>query len=156
NPLYLSALLASVKHKGVAPTAEEASNLLQIGPEAVSRDVALRLARLPSHAVELLQAAAILGDGSPLDRVAALTSVPGTAALVACAALMSAGLLSSEDPVEFRHPIVRTAVLAHMPASVRLPGYRRAATMLTERGAPAEHAAAYLLDTLPEGDPFTV
>jgi hypothetical protein len=130
--------------------------VLELGPEAVSREVAARLARLPHDASEILRAAAILGDGSSLSVAAALTSIDAIRALAAASRLVEAGLLSSEDPVEFRHPVVRTAVLARMRTSERVGAHRRAAAVLIEHGARPEQAAGYLLDTVPAADPFVV
>ena len=46
NPLFLVALLDALWREGTAPTAEQAPHVLELGPQAVSRGVATRLARL--------------------------------------------------------------------------------------------------------------
>ena len=71
-------------------------------------------ARLPAEASDLLRAAAILGDRTELSVTAALAGLDMTAALAAASALVRSDLLRQETPVEFMHPVVRTAVLEDM------------------------------------------
>jgi DNA-binding CsgD family transcriptional regulator len=156
NPLYLAALLDAVRREGIDPTADHAAHVLELGPEAVTRGVAARLARLPEDASKLLRAAAILGDRTTLSFVAELAGLDAAAALSAAGALVRHDLLAQENPLEFIHPVVRTAVLEDMSAGERKGGHRRAADVLLETGAPPEQAAAHLAQTLPAHDPFVV
>ena len=110
NPLFVGAVLDEVAREGISPTAEQAPRLLEIGAEGVSRAVGLRLARLPPEALALLRAASILGDGSELRHAAALAGVEASELGPAAAALVRLDLLRREDPLEFFHPVVRTAV----------------------------------------------
>src|SRR5436190_7999496 len=120
NPLYLVALLDAASRQGLAPPAEHAAHVLALGPRAVSYGVSTRLARLPTDAGDLLRAAAILGDGTELSLTAALAGLEMTAALDAASALVQSDLLRHETPVEFMHPVVRTAVLEDMTAAERV------------------------------------
>ena len=156
NPLFLVALLDALWREGTAPTAEHAPRVLELGPQAVSRGVATRLARLHADATGLLRAAAILGDRTELSLAAALGGLDPKAALTAASALVSADLLRHENPLEFTHPVVRTAVLEEMSADERTRAHRRAAEILLERGARLEQAATYLVRTIPAGDPFVI
>jgi DNA-binding CsgD family transcriptional regulator len=156
NPLYLAALLDALWREGTAPTAEQAPRVLELGPQAVSRGVATRLARLHPHATGLLRAAAILGDRTELSLAAALAGLESKAALTAASALISADLLRHENPLEFTHPVVRTAVLENMSADERTDAHRRAAEILLARGAVPERVATYLVKTVPAGDHFVV
>ncbi len=88
--------------------------------------------------------------------IAALTSLGALPTAQAASDLVDAGLLSSADPVEFRHPVVRSAVLADMRVSDRLAAQRRAAEVLVDAEVAPERAASYLIDTLPDRDPFVV
>jgi DNA-binding CsgD family transcriptional regulator len=156
NPLYLAALLDALWREGTTPAAGQAPRVLELGPQAVSRGVATRLARLHADATGLLRAASILGDRTELSLAAALAGLEPNAALTAASALVSADLLGHENPVEFTHPVVRSAVLETMTADERTNAHRRAAESLLQRGAPAEQAATYLVRTIPAGDPFVV
>src|SRR5215213_3546169 len=156
NPLYLAALLDAVRRAAIDPTADHAAHVLELGPEAVARGVAARLARLPEDASKLLRAAAILGDRTTLSFVAELADLDAAAGVNAAGALVRHDLLAQENPLEFIHPVVRTAVLEDMSAAERIGGHRRAADVLLQTGALPEQAAAHLAQTLPDHDRFVV
>jgi DNA-binding CsgD family transcriptional regulator len=156
NPLFLRALLAALAREGVEPTAEHASRALTAGPEPIGRAVSLRLARLPAEASALAGAAAVLGDGAELRHVTALAGLESEAAARAATSLVRADVLRGEDPLEFAHPVVRTAAYRAMPADERSRRHRRAGDLLLEAGAPLEQAAAHLVQTLPDGDASVV
>ena len=156
NPLYLVALLDAVWRLGLAPTAEHASHVLELGPRAISHGISTRLGHLPADATHLLRAAAILGDRTDLPLAAALAGIDSAAAVTSAGALVGADLLRHENPLEFTHPVVRTAVLGSMSADERTRGHRHAAELLLARDAPPEQAATYLVRTIPVGDGFVV
>jgi DNA-binding CsgD family transcriptional regulator len=156
NPLYLAALLDTVAREEIEPTAANAPRLQTLGGDAVSRGISLRLSRLPADSVALLRAAAILGDGADLRHAAALAGLDVETAGRAASGLVDSDLLRHENPLEFIHPVVRTAVYQDMSEGDRLSGHRRAAQTLLDAGLPAEQAAAHLQLTLPAGDPFVV
>ena len=156
NPLLLRALLDTLVREGVTPTAEGASRAVATGPEAVARLVSLRLARLPAEASSLIAAAAVLGDGTPLSQVAELARLDVGAGARAATLLVRSDLLRREDPVEFAHPVIRTATYQEITVIDRVTAHRRAAELLLEAGAPPEQAAAHLTLTRPSGDPFVV
>ncbi len=72
NPLLLRELADVAAAEGLAPSAEEAARLVELGPRVVGRRVALRLARLRPAAAALCKAVAVLGDGAQPVHVAAL------------------------------------------------------------------------------------
>jgi class 3 adenylate cyclase/DNA-binding CsgD family transcriptional regulator len=156
NPLFLQALLDTLRAEEIEPTAENADVVLEIGPAPVTRAVSLRLARLPSEARVLARAVAVLGGRAELRHAAALADLdPGLASHTATA-LARADVLDYELPLEFTHPVVRTAVYEDMSAAERVAAHRRAATILADAGAEPEHVAAHLEHTIPNGDPFVV
>src|SRR5262249_10408755 len=110
NPLFVGAVLDAVAREGTSPTAEHVPRLLEIGAHGVSRVVGLRLARLRPAAFALLRAASILGDGTKLRHAAAVAGVQASELGPAAAALVRLDLLRREDPLEFFHPVVRSAV----------------------------------------------
>src|SRR5436190_9073779 len=156
NPLFLVALLDALWREGISPTAGQASYVIELGPQAIARGISTRLARLPGDAARLLRAAATLGDRTELPLAAMLADLEPKAALSAASALVRADLLRHENPLEFIHPVVRTAVLEDMSADERTKAHRRAAEILLQRGAVPEQAATYLVRTVPAGDPFVV
>jgi DNA-binding CsgD family transcriptional regulator len=156
NPLYLAAILDGVARQQITPTAAQAPRLLELGGEALARGVALRLSRLPGEAVALVRAAAILGDQTDLSLAAALADLDKTVALDASSTLVHTDLLDAENPLVFRHPVVRSAILEDMSAGERMRLHRHAAEVLLDSGAVPERAATYLVPTLADGDPFVV
>jgi len=154
NPLFVRAMLEALTAEGLAATAAVAARVLRTGPETIGRTVSLRLARLPAEATALLRAATVLGDGSRLHQAGELAGLEMDAAARAATALVRADLLRAEDPIEFTHPVVRTAIYQQIGADERSRAHRRAGELLLQAGAPAEQAASHLLLTLPAGDPF--
>ena len=156
NPLYLVALLDAVMQQGLAPTVENAPHVLELGPRAVSYGVSTRLGRLPAEATDLLRAAAILGDRTDLALAAALAGTDSATALTAAGALVRADLLRNENPLEFTHPVVRTAVLETLSAAARAHAHRAAAEAILDAGGRLEQAATHLVLTVPSRDHFIV
>ena len=156
NPLFVRAVLDEVAREGISPTAEQAPRLLEIGAEGVFRAVALRLARLPPEALALLRAASILGDGSELRHAAALAGVEARELGAAAAVLVRLDLLRREDPLEFFHPVVRSAVYETLDVVERDAAHRSAAELLLQAGTLPESAAGHLLRVAPKADPFVV
>jgi DNA-binding CsgD family transcriptional regulator len=156
NPLFVDAVLDTVAGEGTGPTAELVPRLLEIGAQGVSRAVGLRLARLPSEALALLRAASVLGDGTELRHVAALADVEASELGPAAAALVRLDLLRREDPLEFFHPVVRSAVYETLDVVERDAAHRSAAELLLQAGAPPESAAGHLLRVTPRADSFVV
>jgi class 3 adenylate cyclase/DNA-binding CsgD family transcriptional regulator len=156
TPLFVQALLDTVKREGLEPLAANAERVLEIGPEPVSRAVSLRLSRLPSEATVLVRAIAVLGGRAELRHAAELAGLDRELASHAATTLARADLLNYEMPLEFTHPVIRTAVYDDMSAGERIAAHRRAAKILADAGAEPEHVAVHLEQSIPNGDPFVV
>jgi hypothetical protein len=65
-------------------------------------------------------------------------------------------LFRDADPIEFFHPVVRSAVNDTIDAGTRIVLHRRAAEILAAAGTPPERAAGHLLHVAPAGDPSVV
>jgi DNA-binding CsgD family transcriptional regulator len=156
NPLFVVAILDAFAREGTSPTAENASRLLEIGAQGVSRAVGRRLARLRPDALALLRAASVLGDGIELRHAAALADIGAGELGPAAASLVRLDLLRREDPLEFYHPVVRSAVYETLDVVERAAAHRGAAELLLHAGAPPESAAGHLLRVAAQADPFVV
>jgi DNA-binding CsgD family transcriptional regulator len=156
NPLFVGAVLEAVVREGISPTAEQVPRLLEIGAQGVSRAVGLRLGRLSQEAGALLRAASVLGDGTALRQAAALAGVDPGELGAAAATLVRCDLIRREDPVEFFHPVVRSAVYDTFDVVERDAAHRLAAELLLQAGAPPESAAGHLLRVAPRADSFVV
>ena len=156
NPLFVGAVLDAIAQEGISPTAEQAPRLVEIGAQSVARAVGLRLARLPPEALALLRAASILGDGTELRHAAALAGLEAREVGPAAATLVRLDLLRREDPLEFVHPVVRSAVYETLDVVERDAAHRSAAELLFQAGALPESAAGHLLRVAPRADAFVV
>ena len=149
NPLLLRALLDALGNEGIAPKAANAERVYEIGPEAVSRSVHLRLTRLPDEATKLAQAVAVLGDDVRLTDAATLAGIDRELATHTASTLARNGLLRVERRVAFVHPVVRASVYAELTGSERESMHGRATALLADAGASTEQVAAHLLLTRP-------
>jgi DNA-binding CsgD family transcriptional regulator len=154
NPLFIGAVLDAVAREGTSPTAEHVPRLLEIGAQGISRAVGLRLARLQPEALALLRAASIVGDGAELRYAAALAGVEPSELGPAASVLVRLDLLRRVDPLEFFHPVVRSAVYDTLDVVERDAAHRLAAELLLQAGARPESAAGHLLRVAPRADPF--
>ncbi|HET7555946.1 MAG TPA: AAA family ATPase [Gaiellaceae bacterium] len=158
NPLFVRALVDALHGEGVQPTAENAARAREVGPEPVTRAVALRLSRLPDEARRFATAAAILGDGSEQRDVAMLAEIDDRhLSSLAATWLARADLLRVATPtVEFVHPVVQAAVYESIEPAQRLLAHRRAAEILDAANEEPERVAAHLDLVPPARDPFVV
>ena len=156
NPLFVSAVLDAVAREGMSPTAEHVPRLLEIGAQGVSRAVGLRLARLQPEALALLRAVSILGDGAALRHAAALAGVEPRQLGPAAAALVRLDLLRRDDPLEFFHPVVRSAVHETLDVVARDAAHRSAAALLLQAGAPRRVRRGTSCRVAPRADSFVV
>ena len=154
NPLLLRQLLRTLEAEGIAPTAANVEAVRAVGPRAVASTVLLRLARLPADAAAVTRAAAVLGESAELPAIAALAEVGEAEVASATRALVHAEILRPEPPLGFVHPLVRDAVYHELTPAERALQHERAAHVLREHGAPAEHVAAQLLMAPRRGEPW--
>jgi len=152
NPLFVGALLDTIVRERLEPTGTNAKAVLGLGPRAISRAVSVRLTRLPRDSIAVAEAAAILGEGSELRHAAALAELDLVVAGRAASKLVAVDLFRDADPIEFFHPVVRSALYDTIDAGTRIVLHRRAAEILAAAGAPPEQAAGHLLQVAPAGD----
>ena len=153
NPLLLRELLRTLVAEDVAPVAASMAVVQRLAPDAVTRSVRLRLGRLPTEAVRLARAVAVLGDGIEREQAASLAELERPQIAPAAAALARVDLLRPEPPFSFVHPLVRNAVYESIPPQEREAEHARAAELLAQLNAPPEQVAAQLLLAPPESVP---
>ncbi|HEX4099357.1 MAG TPA: BTAD domain-containing putative transcriptional regulator [Pseudonocardiaceae bacterium] len=166
NPLLLRELADAAAAEGLEATAAGVPRLHEIGPQAVRRRMALRLARLGPPAVAFCGALAILGDDASSALVAVLAGLAFAEALQTARQLADIEILRQNSPsprqapstglISFVHPLVRAAVYEELTETARLDGHARAARLLADNGGTPERVAAHLLLIAPAGDCFVV
>ncbi len=156
NPYFLRELLRTLRDQGVQPTEASLPRLHDVAPVSISRDLVLRLQRLPSGARELARAVALLGERTPLRQAAALARLEEHQADEVADALSAVEILDASRPLRFVHPIARAAIYADLGPGGRARGHLRAARLLTDEAAPADRVASHLLHCEPMGDDWAV
>lgn len=130
NPFLLEELLGHIRAQGIEASAAAAQRVAE--------------------------ALAILGDQTPLRRVALLAGVEPDAADAAADALARAAITRTGEPLEFLHPLIAAAVLADIPEFGRRRARRRAVALLAADRAPVEQVCSQLLDARTGADPWVV
>ncbi|WP_433782299.1 helix-turn-helix transcriptional regulator [Actinomycetospora sp. CA-101289] len=156
NPYLLVELLAEAEDRGLAPRGAAVPALSAAVPQGVGRAVGQRLAVLGPTATAVARAVAVLGDGQPLFRVAAVAAVDGDGAAGAVDALVAARLVDRAPPLRFLHPLVRSAVIATASPGELAVSHRRAVDVLLAEGERGDVLVPHLLADGPRGDPAVV
>jgi len=145
NPFLMTELLRGDQAEGRLPSA--------------ARDpIVQRITGLGSSVFEILSAAAVLGDRSDLDTVAAMSSSPVEAVEEAFESAFRAGLVvndgTSRADYRFTHSIVREALVDAASAASRSRHHLAAAVALESgRRDAAPEVARHRHAALPRGDP---
>lgn len=148
NPLYLTELLAALDRSGGIAVSASGTAQLATGtvPESLPAAIADRLGFVSASTREVLRAAALLGVEFA---VPDLTIVLGRSVADLVPALDEAratGVLTDVHAgLAFRHPLIREALYAELPAAVRGAWHRDAGHALAVAGAPPDRVARQLL-----------
>jgi DNA-binding CsgD family transcriptional regulator len=156
NPFLLGELLDELAAGRVRGTAMDAARVLDFGAERVGRAVRRRLRRLPTGAVAIARAVAVLGPCASLEQAAALAGVDAACAAASADALVGIHVLAAGHALDFVHPLVRSAVYEQIPPLQCQALHAAAAGMLTAEGAESEAVARHLLCLPPAADPARV
>ena len=151
NPLYLHELLRTVGADGLIDGVEPATAVRRASLPSLGDRVVRRIARVAPRAPSLTSAMAVFGDGGRLSIAAQLAGMDEPQAAQIAARLRRLEVLSSEDPFEFVHPLVRRSVYDVLTAIERDAIHSAAAKLLRAANAPAEAIAAQLGDVRPCG-----
>jgi DNA-binding CsgD family transcriptional regulator len=154
NPLYLTELFAALARSGgiaVTPsgTAQFAADSV---PDSLPGAIADRLGFVSAPTRQVLRAAALLGVKFALND---LTTVLGRGVADLVPALDEArasGVLTEAGGggLAFRHPLIREALYAELPAAVRSAWHRDAGHALARAGAAPDRVARQLLRAIGE------
>ncbi len=156
NPFLLRSLIVELRDRGELCDHETADAVTEIHSDAISRATLARLARLPAAARELAAAIGVFGSSCSLGDAAAVAGLGDDAAIAAADALAAQGVIGESEPLEFVHPIVRTAVYDEIPSHQRVRWHARVAGLLDDAEAPVDEIAVHLLPVAPSGDPAVV
>lgn len=145
SPFHLSELLHCIRDEHADGSQVNTASVAELGRVSVSRAALFRLARLGGPAVALARALAVLGDDTPLRRVAALAGLTIDEAVAAADALGVEGLVRAGRSLSFTHPLIAEMILAERPPTSVAQDHARAAALLAAEHEPAEKCAVHLL-----------
>ena len=151
NPLLLreAALIAASEGMSLGAIA-------QLRPQTLARSVLRRLDRLEPPATELARAVAVLDRDASLAHAAALAGAGTDDAARAVDDLVAARVLAPGRPLQFVHPLMRSALYGSIPANERSRVHARAARLLADAGVPVARVVPHLLAAEPVGDAGSV
>ena len=152
NPLLLHSLVAAVIADGIEPNDDAAARVTRYGAESIARQLARRLAQLPTGSRAFVRALAVLGEGSPLRHLACLATLDLERAADIADALRAASILAPSFDLDFAHPILRVAAEETLGPDEQALAHAAAAKMLADDGAPPDRVALHLLRAHPRGD----
>jgi DNA-binding CsgD family transcriptional regulator/Flp pilus assembly protein TadD len=156
NPFLLLELLGELVRTGVVPVDVNAEQVRQASPESIGRAALGRIGRLGPDALRLAAALAVLGTGTQLRHAALLSGLDEQAAARAADQLAEADVLGGGLPLDFIHPLVRTAVYERQPMAQLALRHGQAARLLAAAGSQDDAIAPHLLAVEPTGDPELV
>ncbi|HEX6389189.1 MAG TPA: LuxR C-terminal-related transcriptional regulator, partial [Solirubrobacteraceae bacterium] len=154
NPFYLGEILRAAERDGLPPTTTGSARLEGLSTGELQRRVLNTIRASGDDARRFAEAAALHPAGAEIRHVAAITDLDPGGASRAADALRAAAVLDGHE-LEFRHPIIRTAVYEAIPGARRAELHRRAANaLIAEHGAP--HSIVFhLLRAEPANDPVS-
>ena len=151
NPLYLTELLAALARSGsIAVTpAGIAQVAAGAAPDSLPGAIADRLGFVSAPTRGVLRAAALLGVEFAISDLTAVLGRRVADLVPAFDEARATGVLTdSGSGLAFRHPLIREALYAEMPASVRAAWHRDAGHALALAGAAPDRVARQLLRAL--------
>ena len=158
NVFLLQELIAAVRDEGWEPTAQNATRIGTLAPEAVLRAVSVRLMRLSDDAAGIARAVAVLGEQAQLRHVVRLTGGAHDRVAAGVDGLAASDILRPLDTgaLTFAHPLLASAVYADIATGERAALHRRAAEILHGERAAHERVAAHLLPTPGTGEVWVI
>jgi DNA-binding CsgD family transcriptional regulator len=142
NPLLIEELLAELDGRETPVSAEE---IAEMGPKRIAESLINRAGSLGREGPTILDALAVLGDGSELRAIGPLARVePGRAAEIVDG-LAAASILEGGADHRFAHPLLGSSIYESIPTATRGALHARAAELLEGLGASAEEITAHLL-----------
>ncbi len=156
NPFLLTEVLRTLRTQSVDPDEKAAESLAALGAEPVARSVLPRLHGFGAQATSFAQAIAVLGGAPQLRHAAKLAGVGEDRARELCDRLRDAEILAPGHPIDFVHPLIRTAIYLELSEERRSEAHRRVAELLSATGSDARDVAPHLLACAPNGDQWVV
>jgi DNA-binding CsgD family transcriptional regulator len=154
NPLYVTELLTALAQDGTLVTVDGKSDITRRGlPSSLSAAILRRLAFLPESTIRALRVASVLGSSFTLTEMSVVTKQPAMELAIAMEDAIAARVLSDDGSrLRFRHDLIRDAIYAELPGSVRHAMHREIGERLAAAGASARQVAEHMARSAAPGD----
>ena len=158
NPLFVTELLNAIVEDGSLSTTDGHAEVSDSDlPPSLPLTILGRLSSLPDEAIQVLRVASLLGSTFSITELATVLARPVTELIPAVEAILASGVLDEHGVLlRFRHDLIREAVYADMPSSLRLGLHREAAIRLADVGAPSSRVADQFARGATSGDPEAI
>jgi DNA-binding NarL/FixJ family response regulator len=154
HPFLLTELLGGMREEELVEVSGGIARLTGTGvPLRFVDSVNDQLGRLSPAARDAVQMASVLGRRFSAAELAGLIGTTPVAILGALREALAAGLMTEDgDRIAFRHDLVREAVDATLPGSVRQSLRRQAVDVMLRHGAPPSDIAELVMEVAQPGD----
>ncbi len=154
NPLFVTELLAALGQEQAIRTADGRAEVARTAmPPTLRLTILRRLSFLPEPALTALRAASILGGSFTFTELSVTMAQPAVDLAWALAEGIKAQVLEDDGArLRFRHDLIREALYADLPVSVRRGLHREAGQRLAASGAPVLQVAEQLARGAGPGD----
>lgn len=154
NPLFVGELVSALIEEGAIEVIDGQAEVAEMTvPPTLRLTILRRLSFLSAETLDLLRSASILGSSFTLAELSTVTGRPAFDLSALLDGAFKAGVLTDDGAVlRFRHDLIRAAVYADLPHSVRIGLHREAGQHLARSGAPALRVAEHLVRSAEPGD----
>lgn len=154
NPLFVTELLNAIAQEGRLRTTEGRAEVTEPTlPPSLRLTILRRLSSLPDDTLQVLRTGSLLGSSFSSTELAAVMARPVAELTTGIEAGIAAGVLEEDElQLRFRHDLIRDAVYADMPPSLRFGLHRETAQRLASIGAPATQVAEQFTRGAQPGD----
>jgi DNA-binding CsgD family transcriptional regulator/tetratricopeptide (TPR) repeat protein len=146
NPLFVTELVGALLEEGAVLGVADRANLAPEAtlPPSLRLTILRRLSYLPPESLDVLQSAAVLGSSFSLADLSAFLGRPATEVFPLLREPLTAGVLSTNGLLTFRHDLIRDAIYEDLPLAVRKGLHLQAGRALAAAGAPSSQVATHL------------
>ncbi|MGP4014290.1 ATP-binding protein [Saccharopolyspora sp. 5N708] len=151
NPLYVQEMVAALVREGAVAVVSGVAELTADAvpsrlPRSLRGAILQRMNAISAETTEVLRLAALLGGSFSGPELAAIAEVPvlELAGLVQHAVTIGL-LVETADRLDFRHDLVRDALVEDLPAGLRQALHAHLGERLAAAGLPVERVAAHLV-----------
>lgn len=152
NPYLLSEAVKAARAAGWQPLDTMAPDVRRLTSTTLARTVLARISRHGTSAQAVAQSVAVLGPDAEIRRIAGLSGLDLGEVARIIDELQRDSLLTGDSPIQFVHPLVRSAVYTGCPDVTRADAHKRVVGMLRAEGVGLGQVVPHALAAQSAGD----